>query len=70
MDMNDVMSSNQVPISFEMVEDNSPGFARFANMIEGFPTYILEKIDGTLEELSGHDRSSQSIVQLLSSKTV
>lgn len=60
-----VKTSSGVPVKFIMTEESSPGMKQFAQMIEGFPTYIyVKKQNGNvvkMEELQVQSRSAQDI---------
>tara|TARA_B100001094_G_C18166396_1_gene792342 strand:+ start:1821 stop:2327 length:507 start_codon:yes stop_codon:yes gene_type:complete len=60
-----VKTSSGVPVKFIMTEESSPGMKQFANMIEGFPTYVyVKKQNGKvvkMEELQVQSRSAQDI---------
>jgi thiol-disulfide isomerase/thioredoxin len=60
-----VKTSSGVPVKFIMTEESSPGMKQFAQMIDGFPTYIyVKKQNGNvvkMEELQVQSRSAQDI---------
>ncbi len=60
-----VKTSSGVPVKFIMTEESSPGMKQFAQMIEGFPTYVyVKKQNGKvvkMEELQVQSRSAQDI---------
>ena len=66
----DVKTSNGMPVKFVMTEDTSPGMEKFKSSVQGFPTYMLVKPGGQIEELVGHNRTADSIVSMVQSKTV
>lgn len=60
-----VKTSSGVPVKFIMTEESSPGMKQFAQMIEGFPTYVyVKKQNGSvvkMEELQTQSRSAEDI---------
>ena len=60
-----VKTSSGVPVKFIMTEESSPGMKQFAQMIEGFPTYVyVKKQNGNvvkMEELQTQSRSAEAI---------
>ncbi len=60
-----VKTSSGVPVKFIMTEESSPGMKQFAQMIEGFPTYVyVKKQNGNvvkMEELQTQSRSVEDI---------
>ena len=66
----DVKTANGMPVKFIMTEDNSPGMEKFKSSVQGFPTYMMVKPNGQMEELLDHDRSAESIVSMVQGKSV
>ena len=66
----DVTTSNGIPVKFVMTEDTSPGMEKFKSSVQGFPSYMLVKPDGQMEELMGHNRTADSIVSIVQGKSV
>ena len=52
-------------VKFIMTTDDSPGMDKFKGKVRGFPTYMAVKPDGSMEELIGHSRTKDSIVQVV-----
>ena len=65
-----VTTGSGSPVKFVMTEDTSPGMEQFKSKVRGFPTYMVVKPDGSMEELNGHDRSKDSIINAVSVMTV
>ena len=65
-----VTTGSGSPVKFVMTEDTSPGMEQFKSKVRGFPTYMVVKPDGSMEELNGHDRSKESIISAVSGMTV
>ena len=63
--MKDVKTANGKNVNFILTEDNSPGMEKFKSKVRGFPTYMVVKEDGSMEELDGHDRTKDSILNLV-----
>jgi thiol-disulfide isomerase/thioredoxin len=55
------------PVKFVMTTDDSPEMAQFKEKVRGFPTYMVVKPDGSMEELNGHDRSKEAIINAVKS---
>ena len=47
-------------VKFVLTEDKSDEMEKFKGKVRGFPTYMVVKSDGTMDELKGHDRSKDS----------
>jgi thiol-disulfide isomerase/thioredoxin len=57
-----VITGSGSPVKFVMTEDTSPGMEQFKSKVRGFPSYMVVKPDGSIDELTGHDRSKGSII--------
>ena len=66
----DVKTSNGMPVKFVMTEDTSPGMEKFKSSVQGFPSYMMVKPNGQMEELVGHNRTADSIVSIVQGKSV
>ena len=42
---------------------------RFKGKVRGFPTYMVVKPDDSMEELKGHDRTKDSIIEAVKAIT-
>jgi thiol-disulfide isomerase/thioredoxin len=60
---NSITTANGSPVKFVMTEDTSPGMKQFEKEVNGFPSYMLVKGDGSMEPLEGHDRGKESIIE-------
>ena len=66
----DVKTANGMPVKFVMTEDTSPAMEKFKSSVQGFPTYMMVKPNGQMEELVGHNRTADSIVSMVQGKSV
>lgn len=57
-----VKTSGGASVKFVLTEDKSDGMEKFKGKVRGFPTYMVVKPDGSMDELNGHDRSKESII--------
>jgi hypothetical protein len=62
-----ITTANGSPVKFVMTEDTSPGMKQFEKEVNGFPSYMLVKGDGSMEPLEGHDRGKTSIIEAVKS---
>ena len=62
VEMKDVSTNGGLPVQFVLTEDTSSDMDKFKSKVKGFPTYMVIKKDGTMEELNGHNRSKDSII--------
>ena len=58
-----VKTSASTPVKFVLTEDKSDGMEKFKGKVRGFPTYMIVKTDGSMEELTGHSRTKDSIIE-------
>ena len=56
-------------VKFVLTDDKGEGMAKFKEKVRGFPTYMVVKPDGTMDELKGHDRGKDSILDAVKSLT-
>ena len=56
-------------VKFVLTDDKGEGMAKFKEKVRGFPTYMVVKSDGSMDELKGHDRSKDSIVNAVKALT-
>tara|TARA_B100001123_G_C15337334_1_gene1033340 strand:+ start:3733 stop:4614 length:882 start_codon:yes stop_codon:yes gene_type:complete len=61
--MKDVTTQGGLPVQFVLTEDTSDGMEKFKSKVQGFPTYMVIKKDGIIEELTGHNRTKDSIIE-------
>ncbi len=62
----DIKTATGAPVSFILTDDKGDGMKRFREgdpPVLGFPTYMIVKPDGKMQELEGHDRSKDSIIE-------
>ena len=64
---NSVKTGSGSPVKFVMTTDDSPGMEQFKGKVRGFPTYMVVKSNGEMEELQGHDRTKDSIKSAVAS---
>lgn len=50
-------------VKFVLTEDKSEEMAKFKEKVRGFPTYMVVKPDGSMDELKGHNRGKDSIIE-------
>ena len=50
-------------VSFVMTDDKSEEMVKFREKVKGFPTYMVVKSDGTMDELKGHNRTKETIIK-------
>ena len=62
-----VTTGSGSPVKFVMTEDTSDGMKQFEGKVRGFPTYMVVKSDGSMDELTGHARTKESIIQAVKS---
>jgi len=62
-----VTTGSGSPVNFVMTEDTSEGMKQFEGKVRGFPTYMVVKSDGSMDELTGHNRTKESIIQAVQS---
>jgi len=65
-----VKTANGSPVKFVMTEDTSPGMEQFKAKVNGFPTYMVVKGDGSMMELEGHNRTKATITAAVNSMNV
>lgn len=64
-----VKTSSGSSVKFVLTDDKSDGMEKFKGKVRGFPTYMVVKPDDTMDELKGHDRSKDSIVNAVKALT-
>ena len=57
-----VKTSSGASVKFVLTDDKSDEMKQFKEKVRGFPTYMVVKSDGSMDELKGHDRSKDSIM--------
>ena len=62
-----VTTGSGSPVKFVMTEDTSDGMKQFEGKVRGFPTYMVVTSDGSMDELTGHARTKESIIQAVKS---
>ena len=62
-----VTTGSGSPVKFVMTEDTSAGMQQFEGKVRGFPTYMVVNSDGSMDELTGHQRTKESIIQAVQS---
>ena len=72
--VSDAKTASGSPISFVMTADDSEGMDQFKSVVRGFPTYMTVVKEGgsvvSMEQLNGHDRSKDSIINAVKALTV
>ena len=72
--MKDIKTSSGSSVTFVKTEDKSPEMAQFKEKVRGFPTYMTVVKEGgnvvSMEQLNGHDRSKDSIINAVKALTV
>ena len=61
--MKDVTTNGGLPVEFILTEDTSKDMEKFKSKVKGFPTYMVVNKDGKIEELKGHNRGKDSILE-------
>jgi thioredoxin 1 len=56
-------------VKFVLTEDKSEEMAKFKEKVRGFPTYMVVKPDGSMDELTGHNRGKDSIIDAVKALT-